>query len=412
MRHQQRRSSGIPTVTVLAGPVGLSVCAWKRWAGERHRLAVIVEDYTPVQIVDAWLRIFAEHQEPVVAVAQYLLRRVGRSVQQVLEALSSKTDYELSLMLDVCDLDQNAPADRLCREVIQAHRAGTPLHRWAQRLTMSRMATGETLVACARGLLIVAGPESVPPLLARRPPSAVPGAWIAVIAPLLAEIAIALPQLSLGLAVEVVELNDFFSTPPESRAKAMLREGVVGVQGHDDTAIRQRLESGGGLPSGSTTAAIRRLAADGASDELVDLFAAALRATGGSTNSEVERQRARSAAELFLYERLESHPQTTGAFELNGKLDLSPDFQAQAEIDLLARELKLAIEIDGYFHFQDESAYRRDRRKDLALQKHGYLVLRCLADDIVARFEEILDAILEAVRFLQNRLENLAEKEP
>ncbi len=78
----------------------------------------------------------------------------------------------------------------------------------------------------------------------------------------------------------------------------------------------------------------------------------------------------------------------------------------------MSRELKLAIEIDGYFHFQDESAYRRDRRKDLALQKHGYLVLRCLADDIVARFEEILDAILEAVRFLQNRLENLAEKEP
>ena len=31
--------------------------------------------------------------------------------------------------------------------------------------------------------------------------------------------------------------------------------------------------------------------------------------------------------------------------------------------------LSLAVEIDGYYHFQDPDAYRRDRRKDLELQK-------------------------------------------
>jgi very-short-patch-repair endonuclease len=42
-------------------------------------------------------------------------------------------------------------------------------------------------------------------------------------------------------------------------------------------------------------------------------------------------------------------------------------------------------------------AYRRDRRKDLALQRHGYLVLRFLAEDVVARFQEIRDTLQEVV---------------
>ena len=69
------------------------------------------------------------------------------------------------------------------------------------------------------------------------------------------------------------------------------------------------------------------------------------------------------------------------------------------EVDLVARSLKLAVEVDGYHHFQDPEAYRRDRRKDLELQKHGYLVVRVLADDVVERLEEVMDTILAAVAF-------------
>jgi very-short-patch-repair endonuclease len=70
-----------------------------------------------------------------------------------------------------------------------------------------------------------------------------------------------------------------------------------------------------------------------------------------------------------------------------------------AEVDLVSRKLRLAIEIDGYYHFQDLDDYRRDRRKDLELQRRGYLVLRFLAADVVARLEEILDTILNAVAY-------------
>ena len=48
-------------------------------------------------------------------------------------------------------------------------------------------------------------------------------------------------------------------------------------------------------------------------------------------------------------------------------------------------------------HFRDADAYRRDRRKDLELQRRGYLVVRVLADDVVRRLEEILETILGLV---------------
>ena len=51
------------------------------------------------------------------------------------------------------------------------------------------------------------------------------------------------------------------------------------------------------------------------------------------------------------------------------------------------------MELDGARHLSEES-YRRDREKDLALQRHGWLVLRLLASDTTARLGDVLDAIL------------------
>ena len=48
-------------------------------------------------------------------------------------------------------------------------------------------------------------------------------------------------------------------------------------------------------------------------------------------------------------------------------------------------------------------AYRRDRRKDLELQKRGYLVVRVLAEDVVCRLEQVLDTILAAITFRVER---------
>jgi hypothetical protein len=105
---------------------------------------------------------------------------------------------------------------------------------------------------------------------------------------------------------------------------------------------------------------------------------------------------ARSAAEATLYEALEASPSTAGRFELNGYLSVR--FGSNAiEVDLIARQDRIAIEIDGFYHFNDLSAYRRDRRKDLLLQTQGLLVIRVLAQDIMQDPRPAVAAVCQAL---------------
>ncbi|WP_010048939.1 DUF559 domain-containing protein [Gemmata obscuriglobus] len=55
------------------------------------------------------------------------------------------------------------------------------------------------------------------------------------------------------------------------------------------------------------------------------------------------------------------------------------------------------MEVDGAFYHLNPEQYRRDRRKDHLYQKHGYRVLRFLAEDVVTDLERILNTILEVV---------------
>jgi hypothetical protein len=91
---------------------------------------------------------------------------------------------------------------------------------------------------------------------------------------------------------------------------------------------------------------------------------------------------ARSLAELALFHALEATPATSGRFELNAHLAVMFGDRA-AEVDLLSRTDRIAIEVDGYRHFAGPEEYRRDRRKDLLLQGQGLLVVRLLADDVL-----------------------------
>ncbi len=113
--------------------------------------------------------------------------------------------------------------------------------------------------------------------------------------------------------------------------------------------------------------------------------------------------RARSATEAFLYNRLETLPETAGRFRLNAGLPIPFDGAGQMEVDLLCADAGLAIELDGSQHLDGEEAYRRDRRKDLLLQENGYFVARFLAADVGRRLDMVLDTIL---RVLSHRRSN------
>jgi very-short-patch-repair endonuclease len=135
--------------------------------------------------------------------------------------------------------------------------------------------------------------------------------------------------------------------------------------------------------------------------EIPDEAVANLVATSNKTKRPRARRRtnqfdARSAAEAALYEALEATPPTAGRFELNGYLSVRSGADA-AEVDLIARKDRIAIEIDGFYHFTDPSAYRRDRRKDLLLQTQGLLVIRVLAQDVMQDARPAVAAVCEAL---------------
>jgi very-short-patch-repair endonuclease len=109
--------------------------------------------------------------------------------------------------------------------------------------------------------------------------------------------------------------------------------------------------------------------------------------------------RARSLAELTLFDALEATAATAGRFQLNASVSFAFGTRG-AEIDLLSRDDELAIEVDGVHHFAEPDAYRRDRRKDLLLQGHGYTVLRFLAEDVLA---DPRAAVQDVVQLLGHR---------
>jgi superfamily II DNA or RNA helicase/very-short-patch-repair endonuclease len=144
-------------------------------------------------------------------------------------------------------------------------------------------------------------------------------------------------------------------------------------------------------------ASVRRLVRDGVDSQLANLFVQVTRTPSPDAEG---ANRARSASEAFLFRRLETLQETNGRFRLNVELPIPFDGWGRMEVDLLDAEARVAIELDGGQHFADADAYRRDRRKDSALQENGYFVLRFLAEDLGERLDEVLDAVL---RVLSNR---------
>jgi hypothetical protein len=210
----------------------------------------------------------------------------------------------------------------------------------------------------------------------------------------LAELAGRCPTVPVALAAESSVLQEYIAGPVESRARALVREGLIPINALNEAALIERVREQG-INDDALTVSLRRLAADGSSEELADAFVEAARQA--DSGDPVAWDLARSAAERFLFERLETLPETAGRFVLNAKPGFSFG-QRPAEVDLLAEDWRLAVELDGwYYHTIDRDNYRRDRRKDWELQRRGYLVLRFLSDDVASRLEEILDTILAAI---------------
>lgn len=143
-------------------------------------------------------------------------------------------------------------------------------------------------------------------------------------------------------------------------------------------------------------ASVKRLIRDGVETPLAELF---MQTTKPSTDA----PGARSASEAFFYKRLETLEKTRGQFVLNHELPIPFNQRGTMEVDFLCEPLKLVVELDGSQHLEDEAAWRSDREKDALLQRHGYFILRFLANDLSRNLDHVMDSLHGTMAFLRRR---------
>lgn len=96
--------------------------------------------------------------------------------------------------------------------------------------------------------------------------------------------------------------------------------------------------------------------------------------------------------EHALHAALANDARTRGLFEPNVRVP-THDRARPIEVDLVARDALLAVEIDDWYHFRDPQGYHRDRSKDAWLQRAGFFVMRFLAEDVENRLAQVIDEI-------------------
>jgi hypothetical protein len=397
-RHQRRREQGIPTISVLCGPTGLGVRRWRAWASGRGVAVVTPRQADLPEICSAWVQVLASTRDLGIDALDWLAAHTGRSPAHLRARLAAMTAHDLDSFWEGLALAPDRHGTAAACRLLLASGSGGELQPRSLAGRLRAAGSGQGLppeVQSVAGLANLVPSAALPALVLTPLREAGTSEWLAAAGQLLEELVTAVPALAAAVTTEARAFEALSGGGVESHLVAVLREGIVPVQALGASELARRFVAAGVPPAAATDAA-RCLAEGGASEELAAAFADAARRSGPPATPDDEGA-ARSAAERFLFERLESMAATAGLFALNRRLDFRHG-PAPAEADLLAASLRLVIELDGsFFHLRDAAAYRRDRKKDWELQRRGYLVLRFLSEDVVGRLEEILDTILAAV---------------
>jgi very-short-patch-repair endonuclease len=374
-RHLFRRLSDVPTISVLVDATGRGGRLWQRWSESSNRVCVAASG-SRFPLRD-WNQAVVSQVDLYRTAVDHMAGRGHREVNAFSAEWEAKTTADRERFWSTIAPNSD---DDLLWELLNCSRH----QRAATELPSLLTSLGERIVAtimrltpdfCWPGVLFVA--TSLDELTAIASDAA---KWV-----------VEVPKLPIAIAVTTQVWDQYLASTDESRAKTILREGEFRIPELDDSTIEERLVAAG-APS-TAVAAIKQTVAD---ESLIEATIHATETAAVAAQSRENSDRARSAAERFLFEFLESIPETAGRFELNGRLDFRFG-SGQAEVDLLCREPPIALELDGYHHFHDPENYRRDRRKDWELQQHGFLVLRFLSDDVMEQIETIRDRILLAV---------------
>lgn len=363
--HGRRRAALVPTISVLVGDEATSLGALQRWAMEQRRPLFCVEGRSEEEGRQTLLNRLLRQPNIEAQALAYLARDLERPAEEVQRSLASARERNLIQS----SLDGLLPRASVAFALLTSQ----PVRQgW---LLSENLAAAMELFAPAWPCLLIPGPRSSVACLRQVE------AWVG-----------AAPELSACLVLDAASWLHLESVLEGTRLLGVLREGLVSVE---------RPPGKWGVNTSAPDRETRPTEPTDAERALPPEAAAAVLARDDSLPEELER--ARSAIEAFLFRLLELRASTVGLFELNVKLDFNHGAQ-RAEVDLLCASLRMALEVDGYHHFVDRAAVRRDRRKDLLLQRHGYVVMRILAEDVVPHMSSVLGDIEDVLAWRRQQV--------
>ncbi len=369
-RHQARRRQSTPTVTTLVGATVPAVNYWQRWCDRECFIVVLNTNDRLEDIITNWIIQCYSQRNLTDDIALFFIPSLASEIAQLQDCLAHQTPYERELLVQ-----KNFRGDikpelfvvfyALIEQIANRQYEGQSLVKKFQQLVRNNETSWEIVL---EALYLIFANRCLPALLffSDNHHSMSPVNWMNSLTPILEQLYTIAVKVPLAIVVEKQIFEKYRCSTAESRGKTIICE---------------------------TTLQLPRLSKVKVPDDIpIDI-----------TSSSETIDQARSAAERLLYEQLQLSPKTTGLFTLNERIDIIFGNGTKMEVDLICKKLNLVIEIDGYYHFQNQEAYRRDRRKDFLLQHHGYLILRFLADDVLIYLDNIMNTILEVIQF---RLEN------
>jgi hypothetical protein len=371
-RHARRRAEGIATLSTLVGPPEQGLTVLTEWIHRKGLSVVIAEGEDARSVVRTWATALARARDLTSDAEAFVVLSQPTSPRREL-LFRGKPVHERRVLLDGLTPPHSEPATwELCRSLLES-----PCLPSAGELPAAvDAALEQDPLTALQSLLALVPFGSAPALRVRAGPSNFRALRTA------ASLCAAAPALTTVCVLAPDSLAEHLRRG-ESRVLAMLREGRLDLP-----------EAPPDTPAPTVTSVVAptlaRLRQEGLPEPVLARYAEAARAIT-TARREVE-DRARSVHESILFDLLEHFPSTRGLFDLNARLDVGGDARP-LEVDLLCRKLRLAVELDGHFHFRDDNRFRRDRRKDLALQRAGYWVVRFLSEDVVNRPEELLETL-------------------
>jgi len=429
-RHAERRAAGIPTVSVLVGPTSEGADTWARWVQRSgRRLVRLADGAGSGALATAWVAALvpppgrpdaaAPAARVRAAAVAWLAGASDDPPETLARRLRSDTVAARRMLVERLIAGRHPPSGRLCLALFGGHDdLGDPAELFPDEPDPAL-----AMVDALHGLCPARSPAV---LLVSTQPDA---AGLAAAMRLLAGLAERMVEAVIAWALTGADWHAAESQVAESRFKAICREGVIRLV--DPACATGPAKDAANLVAWARRHGFREpvfsrlraclaaqrasLAARATQPPAAQGVRPAVRqgptaaGSGGEPEHGAPNQDphgfARSQAEAALYEILRQWPPTADQVRLNATLPI-PFGKDHMEVDLLLTADAIAIEVDGYYHFLTVEGYRRDRRKDFLLQRHGRFVLRFHADDVAdpAGLDEILIRIEAAIDCRRGRV--------